>query len=168
MSPDPLWVKADRLLLPQRLNLYAYGTNNPLRFTDPTGMDVNIGYCAGTMTTSMCEAAIKNGVPKGDRDHIHFVEGDGKNGYAKGQTGVLVDADYKSSDTNFQTLQTALCQRRAESLSLSRLSISTRSESSFSNFGSPPAAPLAARMLPARSITTTCGMFRVSFPDRAK
>ena len=106
-SPDPLWVKADRLLLPQRLNLYAYGTNNPLRFTDPTGMDVNIDNCPGSMTTSMCEAAIKNGVPKGDRAHIHFVEGDGKDGYAKGQTGVLVDADYKSGDTNFQTLQTA-------------------------------------------------------------
>ena len=34
-----------------------------------------------------------------------LVEGDGKNGFAKGQFGVTVDADYKSSSKNFSLLQ---------------------------------------------------------------
>jgi RHS repeat-associated protein len=104
-SVDPVWVKADRMLDPQRLNLYAYGRNNPLRFSDPTGMDVTIGKCASNMTVSMCEAAVTNGLQKGDRAHVHFVKGDGKNGFDKGVLGVMVDADYKSQSKNFQILQ---------------------------------------------------------------
>jgi RHS repeat-associated protein len=36
-SPDPLFGNA--LVNPQRWNRYTYALNNPLRFTDPTGMD---------------------------------------------------------------------------------------------------------------------------------
>ncbi len=36
---------------------------------------------------------------------MHLVAGDGKNGFAKGQFGVTVDADYKSSSKNFSILQ---------------------------------------------------------------
>jgi RHS repeat-associated protein len=104
-SADPVWVKADRMVDPQRLNLYAYGRNNPLKLTDPTGMDVNLGNCPGDMTTTMCEAAVRNGLQKEDRSHVHFVEGNGKNGYKKGEVGVLVDSDYKSKSLNFTTLQ---------------------------------------------------------------
>ena len=107
MSVDPIWVKADRMLDPQRLNLYAYARNNPLKFLDPSGMDVRLGNCPGTMTISMCEAAVTNGLTKADRGHVHFVEGDGKNGYQKGETAVLVDKDYSSTSKNFQNLQTA-------------------------------------------------------------
>jgi RHS repeat-associated protein len=106
-SPDPLWVKADRLVDPQRLNLYAYGRNNPLRFSDPTGMDVSLGNCPGSMTVTQCFSAVQNTVPKNDRSHIHLVKGNGDNGFQKGQYGITVDADYKSSSGNFQALQTA-------------------------------------------------------------
>ena len=107
MQVDPVWVKGDRMVDPQRLNLYAYGRNNSVRFTDPTGMDVAMGNCPGSMTISMCEAAVKDGLNKQDRDHVHFVQGDGKNGFAKGVWGVQVDQDYKSNSGNFQTLQKA-------------------------------------------------------------
>jgi RHS repeat-associated protein len=43
MSPDPVFINALRVMDPQRLNLYAYGCNNPLAFHDPTGKDIVSG-----------------------------------------------------------------------------------------------------------------------------
>ena len=106
MQVDPIWIKGDRMVDPQRLNLYSYVRNNPLKLTDPTGMDVKLGSCPGNMTTSMCEAAITDGLKKDDRSHVHFKEGNGKNGLKKGEVEVSVDKDYKSSSKNFTTLQT--------------------------------------------------------------
>jgi len=40
MSPDPIVITRRRVTDPQRFNLYAYARNNPLRYTDPTGMDL--------------------------------------------------------------------------------------------------------------------------------
>jgi RHS repeat-associated protein len=105
-SVDPLWVKIDRLIDPQRLNLYSYGRNNPLKFKDPTGMDIALGSCPGG-NTQKCFNNVLLMVPKKDRSHIHLVEGDGKNGFKKGQNGITVDKDYKSSSANFSTLQSA-------------------------------------------------------------
>ena len=105
IETDPIWVKGDRILDPQRLNLYAYGRNNPLKFTDLSGMDVRLGNCPSDMTTSMCEAAVLDGLSKQDRGHVHFTEGDGKNGAKKGETLISVDKDYKSNSGNFSELQ---------------------------------------------------------------
>jgi RHS repeat-associated protein len=38
-SPDPILITKERLADPQRLNLYAYTRNNPLRYVDPNGED---------------------------------------------------------------------------------------------------------------------------------
>ena len=39
LSPDPLFIDAQRLTDPQSLNLYSYVRNNPLGLTDDTGLD---------------------------------------------------------------------------------------------------------------------------------
>jgi RHS repeat-associated protein len=41
-SPDPINVTPVRMLDPQRFNLYGYARNNPLRFVDPDGRDVDL------------------------------------------------------------------------------------------------------------------------------
>jgi hypothetical protein len=42
MTPDPLVMELHRLADPQSLNLYHYARNNPLSYTDDTGLDVNL------------------------------------------------------------------------------------------------------------------------------
>jgi RHS repeat-associated protein len=41
-SPDSLFMELHRLAHPQSLNLYHYARNNPLSYTDETGLDVNL------------------------------------------------------------------------------------------------------------------------------
>jgi hypothetical protein len=55
----------------------------------------------------MCQAAASQGLSKEDRAHVLWVKGDGTNGFKKGQWGLQVDADYKSSSKNFTNLQSA-------------------------------------------------------------
>jgi RHS repeat-associated protein len=104
MSPDPIWVTDDRLVDPQRLNLYSYVENKPLTLTDPHGDDVTLGACASGSAQS-CFNQVQAGLAKDDRSHVHLVAGDGKNGFAKGVNGITVDQDYKSDSKNFQVLQ---------------------------------------------------------------
>jgi RHS repeat-associated protein len=54
-SPDPLLIKVDRLLDPQRLNLYAYARNNPTTNRDPSGQDL----VAGTGDQKAIKSALK-------------------------------------------------------------------------------------------------------------
>ncbi len=41
-SPDPIYFQAEMLSDPQRFNLYAYTRNNPLKFVDPTGREIEL------------------------------------------------------------------------------------------------------------------------------
>jgi RHS repeat-associated protein len=58
-SPDSINVTNDRLLNPSStLNKYAYGGNNPLKYTDPDGKDITIFYETGDPTGHVMMAAV--------------------------------------------------------------------------------------------------------------
>jgi len=44
VSVDPIAFKKERLADPQRLNLFSYVANNPLRYLDRTGKDLSVFY----------------------------------------------------------------------------------------------------------------------------
>jgi hypothetical protein len=48
LSPDPAGMMAADIEFPQSLNRYAYVWNNPLSFTDPTGLDCAYLDASGT------------------------------------------------------------------------------------------------------------------------
>jgi RHS repeat-associated protein len=52
VSADPVTVKIDRMLDPQRLNLYAYARNNPTKYVDDDGKDIHIIVTATPAGTS--------------------------------------------------------------------------------------------------------------------
>jgi RHS repeat-associated protein len=62
MTPDPVFISADRVFDPQSLNLYAYVRNNPLSLTDPTGLDFYLA--CQTSDHSGC-GQVDNGSAKG-------------------------------------------------------------------------------------------------------
>ena len=41
-STDPLYLDLNRLIDPQQLNLYSYSINNPIKFTDSTGLSIEL------------------------------------------------------------------------------------------------------------------------------
>jgi RHS repeat-associated protein len=103
-SYDPIFVNVKRLVDPQGLNLYAYSRNNPLKYIDPDGVDLLIAAKNEEDARKRYELLRKGLIPD-DRQHTHFVVGDGKNGFAKGTFAVTVDKAYKSDSENFQTVQ---------------------------------------------------------------
>jgi hypothetical protein len=93
------------MLDPQRLNLYAYGRNNPLRFADPTGMELQVGNCGPNQTVTSCVAMLKAGLRKEDRTAVSVISGTGNNGCTKGAYCVAVDQNHSSTSNNFSALQ---------------------------------------------------------------
>jgi YD repeat-containing protein len=65
VSADPLYIEAGGLADPQQFNLYAYARNNPLRYTDPTGLDIR--YSCDTEDNCSEALSMLNG-----RDNAQF------------------------------------------------------------------------------------------------
>ena len=59
MSADPLYIEAKRLADPQKLNLYAYARNNPLKFVDPTGLEIAVN-CANKQDCNTAEQQLND------------------------------------------------------------------------------------------------------------
>lgn len=116
-SLDPLWIDARRLVDPQRLNLYSYVKNNPIKFIDPDGMDLYLASATEEEAKKKFKIYQKGFKPE-DRSHVHLVVGNGKNGYQKGQFVVTIDKGYKSESENFQTAQQIANNKRDHSLLL--------------------------------------------------
>ena len=105
-QPDPIWVTANRMIDPQRLNLYAYARNNPLKYIDPTGAELQIGDCGG-YTEEECFGLLKSGLMQGDQNAIFRIEGTGDNNCSKGAICVGVVSNHKSDSVNFNALKFA-------------------------------------------------------------
>ena len=62
IQADPLYLLKRRLVDPQQLNLYEYSRNNPLRFTDSSGLDISVDGDAASKYKSGLQSQVKFGV----------------------------------------------------------------------------------------------------------
>ena len=67
MGVDPIFLKKERLSDPQRLNLYAYVRNDPLKYIDPTGEDLTITVTNIVVGTSTVRSRTASEIREAER-----------------------------------------------------------------------------------------------------
>ncbi|MGH9533334.1 MAG: RHS repeat-associated core domain-containing protein [Terriglobales bacterium] len=100
LTPDPL---GGHLVDPQSLNLYAYGWNNPVTFTDPTGHYVCADSTKGHACTSSADKALAqslaNALKSKNADVVRAAEAYGKANVDNGVTVAFGDPGKGSAGT---------------------------------------------------------------------
>ncbi len=109
-SVDPIKMTKERLADPQRINLYVYVRNSPMKYIDKIGEDVEIAARSEDKARKDFETFL-SGLRTEDREFVSFFVGDGNNGYQKGSFYILVDPNQKSDSKNFQFAQNAANDR---------------------------------------------------------
>lgn len=122
-SYDPIWITGKRMVDPQQLNLYSYVRNNPLKFVDPDGTDLELTAKNDQDAKRKFQIYLL-GFEKKDRSHVNLIIGNGKNGLNKGQYRIDVDMNYKSTSENFHWAQKAANDHTA----LGKITVVSRGE----------------------------------------
>jgi hypothetical protein len=93
-SPDPVMATPQRILDPQEWNMYAYVRNNPLRLTDPTGLDIWLQGCGADSGT--CQGNYVGTTDKDRNFSRTHLTGDQTANATIGENGITVTQDGKT------------------------------------------------------------------------